>query len=1041
MLGVGYLLLATTTGMRASIKLMSALLPGQLSTVQAEGCLWNQFSLTGLIYQTPTYRIRIQRLQANWQLWKLVTGHLPIQHFSLNDAQLYEFNKNHKSKLILKIAQLHLNGQLSVLATQPLNLRIDWQGTEFWIKNKQSINQGYGQLSIQGSRNDYQWQLNSKLPGINFPTSIWQLAGHGTATSLQLNPSSVQLLDGTITAQGTLNWQTQLAWQLNLQATQLNPGKLWPNMPGNVNFQLASQGNKQTEVRQTLALNHVSGNLHNKPLAGHALIKISGSNLYVDNLKLTAGDALINIDGYVNKDWNLHWQITIPDLHNLVTNGYGNLHTNGTITGLRAQPTINTTLQGQQLQLGNYLVKAIRANGHINLANTQASQFNLHAQQLQYDSVKIEKVHIDLTGTTMQQTLLATVITPKEHYALQAISRDTQQQWQIQVPQFTMHSQRFSNWQLNTPIIINLSGKKRTIEPFCWQASQQKACFNNISWQDKDQWQIALQGQNIDLNVVNLWLPETISVTGHANLQVAANTQAGQTQAQTSLDIGVAHLHYAPTRQPPKSILIHDINATGKLNKKGLQANVQAIAFDQPLNAALELPGYQNLEIPEPTQPLRGQVNFTMDDISILSALIPNTSDITGLLQLKLNVAGTVKKPKLQGKALLTQAGFTLPAYNTQVEKIQGTITGQDNGNIHYELTGQAGPNSQLKLTGSADLFAHPFQSKTHLVGSHATIVNTEQYIIIADPDVQLLTQGNHLTLTGVVTIPEATIKPTDFSHGVVELPEDVEIIGGDQISTQSTIPFTMQLRLKAGEQVKVDAKGLRCRIEGNTILYSQPQHVTTATGQLNILEGTYNVYGENLTIRTGRLIYAGGPIDNPALNIQAVRGIKTSLLDQITVGVNVQGRLKQPNVNLFSEPGNLSQADILSYLLTGAPISQISDSKGQLLFKAATMLNPMGGGNQISNLKEELQTNLGIDELDLGTLQQYSAEKGAMIQNTSLMLGKQLTPKLHLGYSVGITEHINTFSLRYLLWRKLLLQTQTTGQNSGIDLIYTIER
>jgi len=164
------------------------------------------------------------------------------------------------------------------------------------------------------------------------------------------------------------------------------------------------------------------------------------------------------------------------------------------------------------------------------------------------------------------------------------------------------------------------------------------------------------------------------------------------------------------------------------------------------------------------------------------------------------------------------------------------------------------------------------------------------------------------------------------------------------------------------------------------------------------------------------------------------------SQTEDIIIGVNVRGKLSNPKLTLYSDPADLSQSDILSYLILGRPTSKISKADGRLLFKALTILN--FGGSDSEQIGAQLQHNLGLDELSIETEETLSADSdGGVVENTSLILGKALSPKLYLQYSLDIIELVNTLRVRYLIDKSWLLQTQTNtiGTNS-LDVLYTFE-
>jgi|GEM_PF-2537936 len=1032
-------LLGSQLGLTTGIKLLQRMLPGKLTIAHAQGHLLSNFTLSQVNYQTASSQISLSKLSLDWQAWQLITGKLPVQGFKAEQISLVQHDKLKKVYQTLKLTELNAQGVVGLTANGPFDLQANWQGLSLTHNDQAYLEKGHGRLNTHGLRNNFHWQALANLSSKVLPSSTWQLNGHGNNSKFWLENGVTELLNGRITSKGWLDIQDVPAWQIHLQADHLDPAVQWSNLTGELNFHLSSEGRLAKAIQHTLQIDRLNGQLGGQPLKGSALLKTLGENVQALNVQLSAGDTHATIEGQIDQVWSLRWLIEAADFRRLMANAHGSLRSSGIVIGERSQPLIKIDTQARNLQIARYSLNYFDAKGFINLDRHKASQFDLSLDTALLNGFKIDHADFSLRGSFAQQQLQGTVNLPTERYGLMLTAQQKPDHWLIHMPKFSLQSTRFGTWQLANPLQARVSAEQLLVQPFCWHTTQQKICLQQAFWQHNANWGLELNAQKLDLALLKPWLNNELNLAGHADLAIDLKNQQQATDLKANLDIGVLHVRYGLDKATTHSFIVHDIKANAIMQQSGLQTTLKAILLDQPLNASLELPNYNHFAPLKAQQPWQGQASFTLNDLSILTAMLPSLTDVQGLLQMSLQLGGTLGKPSLSGKALLSQAGFKLPNFGTQIEQLQGSATSRADGKIDYEFTAKAGSDSHLKLAGNLNLFSTPITSRTALTGEHALIINTEQYQVIANPDLLLATHGPQLKLTGTITIPQAELKPSNFSQQVVELPEDMVIMGKQQVTTGTTVPLHTEIKLKLGDKVTVDSKGLKGRIEGNLIINDKPNHPTTATGQLNILKGTYNVYGENLIIRNGRLVYAGGNIDNPGLSILAARTINTSLLEELVVGVNVQGRLKQPKVNLFSEPANLSQADILSYILTGAPVNQLSGAKGQLLFKAATALNP--GNDQLGNIKKDLQNSLGLDELDVGNVQQYSKEKGMMVQNTSLMVGKQLTPRLHIGYSMGIVEHINTFTARFQLWRKLLLQTQTTLDNSGVDVIYTYER
>ena len=94
------------------------------------------------------------------------------------------------------------------------------------------------------------------------------------------------------------------------------------------------------------------------------------------------------------------------------------------------------------------------------------------------------------------------------------------------------------------------------------------------------------------------------------------------------------------------------------------------------------------------------------------------------------------------------------------------------------------------------------------------------------------------------------------------------------------------------------------------------------------------------------------------------------------------------------------------------------------------------GAGNELlaqggAILAQQLGSRVGLEDVSLE--QDLSNE-------TSLVLGKYLSPRLYVSYGISLAESINTLKLRYSLNDHWTIRSEM-GEARGADLVYTIEK
>ncbi|MGA0020515.1 MAG: translocation/assembly module TamB domain-containing protein, partial [Steroidobacteraceae bacterium] len=248
----------------------------------------------------------------------------------------------------------------------------------------------------------------------------------------------------------------------------------------------------------------------------------------------------------------------------------------------------------------------------------------------------------------------------------------------------------------------------------------------------------------------------------------------------------------------------------------------------------------------------------------------------------------------------------------------------------------------------------------------------------------------------------------------------DEVLVGAEPADPASSFRVSSDIKLTLGERVTVDSFGLSGRVAGNINLRSTPDGVNRGSGELGVVEGKYAALGRRLDIERGRLIFSGGLINDPGVDIRA-----TKEFPDVKAGVNVRGTLREPRMSFFSEP-SLPQSQVVSLILAGGTIeaTQTSDSTSSA---SRTALLAQGG----AILAQQLGQRIGIE--DVGIEQNLANE-------TSLVFGKYLSSRLYVSYGISLAETLNTLKLRYSINDRWTVRTEA-GKEVSADVVYTVEK
>jgi translocation and assembly module TamB len=212
-------------------------------------------------------------------------------------------------------------------------------------------------------------------------------------------------------------------------------------------------------------------------------------------------------------------------------------------------------------------------------------------------------------------------------------------------------------------------------------------------------------------------------------------------------------------------------------------------------------------------------------------------------------------------------------------------------------------------------------------------------------------------------------------------------------------------------------------------------QDLPRASGTVNLLNGRYEAYGQQLDIERGILNFQG-LLENPALNILALRkGLP------VEAGVEITGFAQAPQIRLVSEP-NVPDAEKLSWLVLGRPPTQEGSDTGVLMAAVGAIF-----GNQSGAASQQIKDSFGIDEISVrsgtpGQLQAMNSRVVSMRSSTAatsqvFAVGKQLSNRLRLSYEQAIGGVDSLVRLTFKVTDKISV-VGTSGTDAALDVFYS---
>lgn len=306
--------------------------------------------------------------------------------------------------------------------------------------------------------------------------------------------------------------------------------------------------------------------------------------------------------------------------------------------------------------------------------------------------------------------------------------------------------------------------------------------------------------------------------------------------------------------------------------------------------------------------------------------------------------------------------------------------------------------------------------------GSQYQLANTPELSLSVSPNLRASIADQLLTLRGEVTVDKSYIEIIVPEAGAVTSSSDVVVIETGHTAEDSSVSLARDIDIKLiiAAPITLEGQGFEGTASGQLRVIEKSGKAPRARGEL-ILAGQYKAYGQDLTIRRGKLIYVDSPIDDPGVDMEAIRTVNEQI-----AGVRVSGLASNPRIEIFAEPA-LSETEALSYLVLGRGLDDNSEQDQVQLRSLALSLGLAKSGKFLEKSKDKL----GVDELSIQT--------GDSNNEASLLVGRQLSKRLYLSTQIGLFEPVTKLFLRYSLSRKCEFVAET-GTQQGADVVCTLK-
>ncbi|WP_407333158.1 translocation/assembly module TamB domain-containing protein [Enterovibrio sp. 27052020O] len=921
----------------------------------------------------------------------------------------------------------NLSGKLNVLNPNlPFDLLLNSKNLQWPIDTAAEYRLRSTSLNARGSLKRYNATLKTSASGDAIPDMALSTKLSGDLSEITLSDFKLMTLGGDIAGTANVGWADKVKWETALDFNDIQPGLKWPEAEGKLsgqfenNGELTSQGGWKISVPELdikgivrdQALTLV-GQVDASDVKGKGDIKVE-----TQGLSLRHGPNQVAVSGRIDNTLALNLKLNLPKLSASLPQAGGSIQGDVALSGTLKKPTASMTLNAKTLRWEQLVkVQSVNVRGSVTPLPIVSGGLIVDVTGLKAEGVDVSQLSLRASGDEKDQTLTVS-LKGKPVGADLALrgSLDRNKGWKG-----TLYESKLSTpvgpWKLanDVPLGFDLKTSKVDVGAFCLMQSQSRICLDKrISVSDSGAAKVSIVDFNLD--IIQSFLPVTTTLSGalNANADVAWKPNVLPTvKASVSLGKGqvVEQLDQPFTLGWDKTLL----NATLKDNK--LNAD---LLIDVTNNGSISLNALMT-NLSGKKRALQSTFDINAINLDLLTPLFGEESKFAGMLNGNVVINGDLNAPTANGSIKLT--GLELQSQSAPVEVRQG--------NVAIALTGKQGsisgdiktPDGDLVLSGDADWRdLNAWLASLNVKGERLKVVVPPIVALEVSPDMTLKATPQQIDVTGNVSVPWGRIVVESLPPSAVQVSSDVVILN-DQlkpVSENESSPITVnaQIAVNIGNDVRLEAFGLKTNLVGKLDVGSNSKG-PSVSGEINLKEGTYRSFGQDLLIKKGQILF-NGPPEQPYLQVEAIRN-PNAINDGVEAGIRVTGPADSPEVQVFSDPA-MPQANALSYLTRGQNLDSESDGNAM-----TSMLIGLGL-SQSGKLVGQIGEAFGVQDLSLDTSGSGDDEK--------VEVSGYILPGLQVKYGVGIFTSLPEFTVRYRLLSDLYVEA-VSGADNAVDLLY----
>jgi len=889
-------------------------------------------------------------------------------------------------------APLVLSGQARyVLDSEQMEVALEWEALTWPPVVDDSepplFSSESGRFEGGGSLDEWQTELDAWLQLRDQPRARLEMRAAGDSARARIEAAHLDFeRAGRILVSGDVTLQDGPAADLAIGLQQFDPATFVPELPGAVDADLTLSLMVADPLAGEIQIDTLTGQLRQVALSGDGAFEFSGHRVRRGDLQLALGENQLALTSETGDDWRLN--LNGAQLNQLWPEVNGQVQLD-----VLANPFTRVaewTASGALLAWQDFRLQSLDSEGTLNWGASPSAEVMLQAREVDLNPwERLDQVELSFSGACDAHRLSAYFSGTRATLDLGASGQlpdclSDPAVWLGQLDRLTLSDTPLGGWQLDGALPIALDHGAVQAGPGClWTVSDQgRLCLTELAAGEDGHAVVAFNALPLDL----LLLPADPVFTVGSRLRGLVELDwglAGIEQIESTLLMGPGNLELLDAEDELLRIRGADLRLHSPA--PGAMEGNLAFRFEQrsEITGSVSIPDLNALETTE----IDARADLSLPNLGAFNWLLPQLDRLAGRVDAGIRVSGPIMEPEFDGRVAISQGEFLYAPLGMHLQELGLELDAHEEGG---ELSGSflAG-DGRGEISGKLQAADSGWGGQAHIQGEALEMFDAEWLQMTLSPSFDVVFDPARLGVDGVLTVDRARIGMPPGSEARVPVSEDVIIVNDDdsdpEPDAQGAQIIEGLVKLRLSDDVRLNAAGMQTRLTGGLDLaWTGNSTLPEGRGIISLVDGSYRAYGQNLEVTTGDVVFTGNPIDNPVLEVEAVREIfGDPQVEQ--AGVRILGPAQGPDIELFTNPPTSSE-QALAYVLTGA---QFDHAGGQGAFS----------------------------------------------------VGFWVLPKLFVSYGLGLFDSGNVLAARYELSRRWGLRATSGERDTGVDASFILDR